>query len=81
MSGLVCCNIWTRRDIRRCARIRGREGVRKEAAGSPAGIGTVDARRRDMRASDEKSGRLGDAIRSREKGEKERRTRGIVGYI
>jgi hypothetical protein len=46
MSGLVCYKIWMRRDIRRCARIRGREGVRKEAAGSPVGVGTIDARRR-----------------------------------
>jgi hypothetical protein len=69
MSGLVCCKIWTRRDIRRRARLRGREGVRKEAAGSPVGVGIVDARRQNMRASDEESEQPDGAIHSREKGE------------
>jgi hypothetical protein len=45
--GSICCRLEHSKWVRRRARIWGREGVRKEAAGSPVGVGNVDAQRRN----------------------------------
>jgi hypothetical protein len=74
---MFCDELMRTEGINGCVRLRGIEEEQEEVAGSPAGVGTVNARRRNMRASNEESERPSGAIRSREKGEKERRTRGL----
>jgi hypothetical protein len=48
--GSICCRLEHSKWIRRRARIWGREGVRKEAAESPVGVGIDDEGRRHPQA-------------------------------